>query len=130
MLRRRAEQLTNERLKLKERIVKLSHLLPHLAPQLKTLPQWKQLNETDLLNENDGSELVVGTPTTIETEDEVQLTDIVTRIVDVLSEISSSSMTTNDFSPSPISFELDDSNHGPHENFHPCLVCSGRLMTV
>ena len=25
---------------------------------------------------------------------------------------------------------LDENLRAPHENFHPCQVCSGRLMTV
>ena len=25
---------------------------------------------------------------------------------------------------------LDENMRAPHENFHPCQVCSGRLMTV
>jgi hypothetical protein len=43
LLSRRAEQLTAERKKLKERIAKLTVLLPYLAPQLKKFPQWLQL---------------------------------------------------------------------------------------
>jgi hypothetical protein len=44
LLSRRAEQLTAERQKLKERIAKLTvRLLPYLAPQLKKFPQVLQL---------------------------------------------------------------------------------------
>ena len=43
LLRRRAQQLTSERLALKERTEKLIRLLPQLAPQLEKLPQWNRL---------------------------------------------------------------------------------------
>lgn len=129
LLRRRAEQLANERLKLKERINKLSLLLPHVAPQLKTLPQWKQLHEGGELTEDDQTK-PAGDMLDQIVDDEAGFDEIASKIVDVLTEISSSSLTANDQPASPNSFHLDDSNHGPHENFHPCLVCSGRLMTV
>jgi len=46
-LRRRAQQLTSERLALKERTEKLIRLLPQLAPQLEKLPQWNRLVDTE-----------------------------------------------------------------------------------
>lgn len=128
LLRRRAEQLATERQKLKERIEKLTALLPCLAPQLKSLPQWLKLqNDTDVESnfEPEGDQL----SRDLETGQEDSLDQIASKIVDVLTEISTCSLPANDASPSD-PFQLDQINHAPHENFHPCQVCSGRLMTV
>lgn len=139
LLRRRAEQLATERQKLKERIEKLTALLPCLAPQLRNLPQWLKLqNETDVeAFTNFGEDLDIKSNSLFfpkqETDqvshDESSLELVATKIVDVLTEISSCSLPTTDAGTID-PFQLDGTSHAPHENFHPCQVCSGRLMTV
>jgi len=133
LLHRKAEQLAKERQQLKERIEKLTQLLPRLAPQLEKLPQWLQLQ----------SDPVVTTITCVEDEEVVaeetfvpttltSLDQIASNVANVLLEITSSSLSatavTDNYSEDP--YPMYESSHAPHENFHPCSVCSGRLMTV
>jgi len=97
-------------------------LLPQLAPQLEELPQWNKLinngSSADNCQHKNG--------------EEKPLENIAQGIVDVLSEICSTSeepCTINVNSKSD-SVLLEENVRAPHENFHPCQVCSGRLMTV
>lgn len=149
LLRQRAEQLATERQKLSERITMLTNLLPRLAPQLKSLPQWSQLKASSQ-ETGHAADCCAGEPTEepehipqpneskahIETEVEVEkppepsLDHVASNIVRVLMEIASSNLTAPNESSQPELLHLEASTHAPHESFHPCPVCSGRLMTV
>lgn len=139
LLRRRAEQLSTERQQLKNRIEKLTILLPRLAPQLKELPQWLQLQPEQNLEPvascKDDTTASLGTSTTLSRSlDSVENTDdsldfVATKIIDVLMEITNCSLPHAEVTQSD-PFQLEQNGHAPHENFHPCQVCSGRLMTV
>ncbi len=140
LLRRRAEQLSTERKQLKNRIEKLTILLPRLAPQLKKLPQWLQLqpeqNSELVANCEDDTSTSLGTSTTLPRSfDSVENTDdsldfFATKIIDVLMEITNCSLPPPEVTTQSDPFQLEQNGHAPHENFHPCQVCSGRLMTV
>jgi len=121
LLRRRAQQLTSERLALQERTEKLIRLLPQIAPQLEKLPQWSRLV-------HDGTSSSIGNDEPEETQE-----GAAAGVVDVLIEICSPSeeVCTNEMHVNGSdALHLDENLRAPHENFHPCQVCSGRLMTV
>merc|ERR1712071_448010 len=121
LLRRRAQQLTSERLALQERTEKLIRLLPQIAPQLEKSPQWSRLV-------HDGTSSSIGNDEPEETQE-----GAAAGVVDVLIEICSPSeeVCTNDMHVNGSdALHLDENLRAPHENFHPCQVCSGRLMTV
>lgn len=132
LLRRRAEQLATERQRLKERIDKLTQLLPRLAPQLEKLPQWVQLRSAD--HEVPSSDAATDPIEALEAnQNDVPIDQIASSVLSVLTEITSSHIAVTD-SHQPLDpsdpFLLIDTDRAPHENFHPCQVCSGRLMTV
>lgn len=135
LLRRRAEQLADERQRLKERIEKLTLLLPRLAPQLEKLPQWLQLqNPGDApIPTTDGTPAVdLLDPESADSAD-ISADQVASNVVNVLMEIAASHIAdANQQQSSDPSdpFLLNEGTRAPHENFHPCNVCSGRLMTV
>ena len=125
LLRRRAEQLALERRTLRERIDKLIRLLPGVAPHLKQLPQWSQLD----------SEQSASRESPFDNKQEPVSLDFDSDVIQVLLEISSdnvdSAVEVQPNHPAHIDpFQSDDTSHTIHENFHPCQLCSGRLITV
>lgn len=132
-LSRRAEQLSAERKKLKERIVKLTVLLPSLAPQLKKLPQWLQLQpepET-LANSEDGLTVITQNDTDIVSHSDASLDHVATQIIDVLLEITDCTLPTGDILMQPDFYPLEQGIREPHENFHPCWpMYSGRIINI
>ena len=97
LLSRRAEQLTAERKKLKERIAKLTVLLPYLAPQLKKFPQWLQLQPESepIANCEDG--LTTGSSDAeVELNMDDSLDHVAAGIIKVLLEITDCSVSTNE----------------------------------
>ena len=129
-LRKRAEQLTRERQVLKNRIDKLTELLPRLAPQLNKIPQWHKIIHASHANEQmsavgNGS---VDDPLNIS---DSQLDDVALAVdvASILFEMTTEgSRQEEESSTDP--FRIEEGQRLPHENFHPCQVCSGRLMTV
>ena len=132
LLSRRAEQLTAERQKLKERITKLTVLLPYLAPQLKKFPQWLQLQpESEPLANCEDGLTIVGANDEVENEVENSLDHIASRIVEVLLEITDCSLPITETSTQPEFSPLEQLSRKPNENFHPCWpMYSGRIMNI
>lgn len=123
---------------MKQRIEKLTTLLPCLAPELKKLPQWFQLqsNQHVCVEEGEHScvdKTIATSLDTIETNvngSEHSLDQqVAVQIVDVLLEITSGATPVREDFTKPDPFQQIKYEH-LHENFHPCQVCSGRLMTV
>ena len=125
MLHRKAEQLAKERQQLKERIEKLTKLLPRLAPQLEKLPQWLQLQSEPTI-----TDVEVAAEETFIPTSPTSLDQVASNVASVLLEITSSSLSATAVTDSGDPYPMYKSGHAPHENFHPCSVCSGRLMTV
>ena len=134
LLRRRAEQLATERQRLRERIDKLTLLLPRLAPQLEKLPQWLQLRSSGSEVPSSDVDSDAIDALAANNQNDVPVDQVASNVLSVLMEIASSRIAdANSQQPSDPSdpFYLGDAaGHAPHENFHPCQVCSGRLMTV
>ena len=137
LLRRRAEQLSTERQQLKERIEKLTILLPRLAPQLEKLPQWLQLQPkpnfehvASFEDDTTLNPLPTTMPNSTDQNVDVPLDHVAMSIIDVLTEITNCSLPPSEVASQPDPFQLEQNGRAPHENFHPCQVCSGRLMTV
>lgn len=133
LLSRRAEQLTAERQKLKERITKLTLLLPYLAPQLKKFPQWLQLqpeSESEPIANCEDGLTIVGT-NDVENQVENSLDHVASRIVDVLLEITDCSLSTTEIATQPDTFPLEQLSRKTDENFHPCWpMYSGRIINI
>jgi hypothetical protein len=130
LLRKRAEQLTRERQALKNRIDKLTELLPRLAPQLSRIPQWHKIIHASHSNEqmsavDNGS---VDDPLNIS---DSQLDDVALAVdvASILFEMTTEGSRQEEESKTD-PFRIEEGQKLPHENFHPCQVCSGRLMTV
>ena len=132
LLSRRAEQLTAERKKLKERIAKLTVLLPYLAPQLKKFPQWLQLQPESepIANCEDG--LTTGSSDAeVELNMDDSLDHVAAGIIKVLLEITDCSVSTNETVTQPDIFPLEQLGRKLNENFHPCWpMYSGRIINI
>ena len=63
---------------------------------------------------------------------QTSLDQVASNVANVLLEITSSSLSVaaDNINQAGDPFPIFENGHAPHENFHPCSVCSGRLMTV
>ncbi|XP_057371016.1 putative leucine-rich repeat-containing protein DDB_G0290503 [Daphnia carinata] len=133
LLSRRAEQLSAERQKLKERILKLTILLPCLAPQLKNSPEWLQLQpepET-IANSEDGLSVTIRNETEALSDVDPTLEHTVSQIIDVLLEITNCTLPTSETLTQTDLYPLEDRIRKPNENFHPCWpMYSGRIINI
>ncbi|KZS21536.1 Uncharacterized protein APZ42_011463 [Daphnia magna] len=132
-LSRRAEQLSAERQKLKERILKLTILLPCLAPQLKKSPEWLQLQpEPEMIaNSEDGLSVTIRDETEALCDVDSSLEHTVSQIIDVLLEITNCTLPTSETLAQPDLYPLEDRIRNPNENFHPCWpMYSGRIINI
>lgn len=123
VLRQRADQLAKERQLLNERIENLKLLMPVVAPKLKDDPKWLQLNQNN-------DTLAMETSNLADLNDPDTATSNIVRILLDITSSNSGEMHQDSSSIPVDSIQLERGECLPHENFHPCQVCSGRLMTV